>query len=96
MADVFRPPDKILRPLGEPKEGAGVLVCFPYAGGSCDVYRDWPAYFGLTVVGVVYRGRFPDGLDDVRQMALPPAYGDAQRERERSAPESQPAKARVR
>ena len=65
MADVFRPPDKILRPLGEPKEGAGVLVCFPYAGGSCDVYRDWPAYFGLTVVGVVYRGRFPDGLDDV-------------------------------
>ena len=65
MADVFRPPEKILRTLGEVKEGQATLVCFPYAGGSCDVFRDWPHYFALTVVGVTYRGRLPDGLDDV-------------------------------
>ncbi|CDH26808.1 thioesterase II family protein [Xenorhabdus bovienii] len=35
------------------------LFCFPYAGGSAAVFRDWPSYFteDIELIGVQYPGR---------------------------------------
>jgi surfactin synthase thioesterase subunit len=58
---------KVLVPYG--KQGTGrALVTFPFAGGKADLFKDWHHFFdslGLGVLSVQYRGRFPEGMQDV-------------------------------
>ncbi len=58
---------KVLVPYG--KQGTGrTIVTFPFAGGKPDLFKDWHYFFeslGLGVLSVQYRGRFPEGMEDV-------------------------------
>ncbi|MEV0440539.1 alpha/beta fold hydrolase [Streptomyces spectabilis] len=46
-------------PGPDPVPGAPRLICFPYAGGTASVYRDWQAHLGVPVVPVQPPGRGP-------------------------------------
>ncbi|MEU1670878.1 thioesterase domain-containing protein [Streptomyces roseifaciens] len=46
--------------FGAPPPAAGtgtVLICFPYAGGTASVYRDWRERLGAEVMGLQLPGR---------------------------------------
>ncbi|MEU2560447.1 alpha/beta fold hydrolase [Streptomyces longispororuber] len=52
-------PDWFPGPGPDPEAAAGTphLICFPYAGGTASVYRDWPDLLGAPVVPVQFPGR---------------------------------------
>ena len=65
----MRPADKVLKVFDKSLEvrtdPRPALVCFPFAGGSADTFKEWHHLFSsVKVLAVQFRGRFPDGVED--------------------------------
>jgi len=52
------------------------LVCFPYAGGDANIFRDWAVAMpeGVEVIGLLYPGRgcnqYPPPISNCDEMAF--------------------------